>query len=436
MKLKSSFHLSENQAQNAICTVANTLFGRSTYGAWKPNSTNEISAQNTLPSPSNTVHKEAFTETFILSEIVEEIMGSDDKTVVVYSNDGSAQKGVGKFVVQSFLIGEKRRTLPTMSIISETKESLSELQEFTYKMLCAASDKKYEPDQILNKVDFYVSDSARHNLGVMEKVCDKLSVSKVPDALLCHVHPMMMFQRKVKELWKDIHNSFGTMRIRECFIADVNFGNEPFISKALSCLCAFINSDFSEKPWNRQLDFDTFISPKKNESLSLKDHRFNRVSDCCTNILYHLDDISRFLDIHKGIVNGLAVLDRTFIDMEVLKSLFCASSLIGIHFANPFLVLLLRKKTTYETLLESYPKLYEDLNMQVGESFLQTERRIVSFVEDTTFTESLPKSHLRENVAAISSQYKDDVLTILKNLLHVLQKVFPLKEQLFLGLAH
>ena len=223
------------------------------------------------------------------------------------------------------------------------------------------------------------------------------------------------------------------MRIRECFIADVNFGNEPFISKALSCLCAFINSDFSEKPWNRQLDFDTFISPKKNESLSLKDHRFNRVSNCCTNILYHLDDISRFLDIHKGIVNGLAVLDRTFIDMEVLKSLFCASSLIGIHFANPFLVLLLRKKTTYETLLESYPKLYEDLNMQVGESFLQTERRIVSFVEDTTFTESLPKSHLRENVAAISSQYKDDVLTILKSLLPRIAESFSTQRGAIFG---
>ena len=31
-KLKSRFHLSENQAQGAICTVANNLYGRKEYG--------------------------------------------------------------------------------------------------------------------------------------------------------------------------------------------------------------------------------------------------------------------------------------------------------------------------------------------------------------------------------------------------------------------
>ena len=31
-KLKSKFHLSENQAQGARCTVANNLYGRKEYG--------------------------------------------------------------------------------------------------------------------------------------------------------------------------------------------------------------------------------------------------------------------------------------------------------------------------------------------------------------------------------------------------------------------
>ena len=34
-KLKSESHLSENQAQGAIYTVANNLFGRREYGEWK-----------------------------------------------------------------------------------------------------------------------------------------------------------------------------------------------------------------------------------------------------------------------------------------------------------------------------------------------------------------------------------------------------------------
>ena len=124
----------------------------------------------------------------------------------------------------------------------------------------------------------------------------------------------------------------------------MSFGQGSFISKALSCLCAFINKDYSEKPWNRQADFDTFIHPKTNESLSLKDHRFNRIFECCTHTLFHLDDISHALDIHKNVVNGLAVLDRSFLDMDVLKPLFCAFSLIGIHIANPFLTLLHKKQ--------------------------------------------------------------------------------------------
>ena len=90
-----------------------------------------------------------------------------------------------------------------------------------------------------------------------------------------------MFQRKVKAVWHEIHDAFGTNSIKDCFITDVDFRNESFICKALACLSSFINKDFSSKSWNCQEHFDAFISPKKNELLSLKDHRFNRIFECC-----------------------------------------------------------------------------------------------------------------------------------------------------------
>ena len=54
-----------------------------------------------------------------------EIVLPDSHTVVTYANDGSAQNGVGNYVVQSFSINGKQRTLPTMNIFTESKTSFT-----------------------------------------------------------------------------------------------------------------------------------------------------------------------------------------------------------------------------------------------------------------------------------------------------------------------
>ena len=46
-----------------------------------------------------------------------------------------------------------------------------------------------------------MTDSTAHNIGVIQDVCDELETDSIPDSLICHIHPMMMFQRKVKALW-------------------------------------------------------------------------------------------------------------------------------------------------------------------------------------------------------------------------------------------
>ena len=149
----------------------------------------------------------------------------------------------------------------------------------------------------------------------------QLMTESVSDSLVCHVHPLMMFQRKVKAVFQEIHDAFGT--IKKCFVTEVDFRVESFICKAIGCLCSFINSDYSAKPWNRQQHFDVTISSKKNESSSLKDHRFNRPFDCCLHILHHLDNIKLHLDMYRNILNGIAILDRTFLDTET--NLLCSN---------------------------------------------------------------------------------------------------------------
>ena len=67
----------------------------------------------------------------------------DSHTVVTYSSGGSAESGVGNYIVQSFSINGKQRALPTMSIFTESKTSLKEMQFMTFKMLASSTGWKY-----------------------------------------------------------------------------------------------------------------------------------------------------------------------------------------------------------------------------------------------------------------------------------------------------
>ena len=188
-----------------------------------------------------------------------------------------------------------------------------------------------------------MTDSTSHNLKVTEAVCEELGIEdkKTPKTLLCNVHPLMMFQGKLKKVFQQIHDLIGNHKIKECFLVDTDFHSESFIWKSNHCL-NFISVDYSAKPWNRQ-DFDTFNDPKKNKAISLKDRRFNRLSDCCLSLVYHLEDITKFLEKFKNVTNGIAILDRSFVEMEILLPIYCTVALLGHHFTHPFHALLVHR---------------------------------------------------------------------------------------------
>ena len=71
---------------------------------------------------------------------------------ITYSNDGSSKSGVGSYVVQSFIINGKQRSLPVMPIFTESKESLKELEITTLKIISAACGGRYSESDILKQV--------------------------------------------------------------------------------------------------------------------------------------------------------------------------------------------------------------------------------------------------------------------------------------------
>ena len=98
------------------------------------------------------------------------LVSLDNETCVVYSNDGSAQSGVGNYVVQSLTINGIKRSLPTASVFTETRETLSDLIQNTLDILSASCNHKNSSKEILEKINFIMTDSTAHNIGVIEKV--------------------------------------------------------------------------------------------------------------------------------------------------------------------------------------------------------------------------------------------------------------------------
>ena len=78
-----------------------------------------------------------------------------------------------------------------------------------------------------------MTDSTAHNLKVIRQVAEELNVDLIPKTLLCSVHPLMMFQGKIKELCQDIHNSFGNKKIIESFLVYVDFKHESFVIQSI-----------------------------------------------------------------------------------------------------------------------------------------------------------------------------------------------------------
>ena len=128
--------------------------------------------------------------------------------------------------------------------------------------------------------------------------------------------------------------------------------------------------------------------------ISLNDHRFNRLNDCCLTVLYHLDETARYLEIYSSITNGILMLDCSPIDMELLKPIFAAISLRGIHILRPFHKLIMHPSTNYSTLLEAYPKMYDDLQTVSPKDLFQTNVQVFKFVSSSTFSASLPNGLL------------------------------------------
>ena len=128
-----------------------------------------------------------------------------------------------------------------------------------------------------------------------------------------------------------------------------------------------------------------------------------------------MNDIANCLDQFSNVINSITILDRGFLKIEVLKPIYAAISLVGLHILKPFHNLILDKNTKYSTLLNSFPKLYEEL-ISTSKDML-TLNQVFKFSKPEHFKNALPNSELSQNLINIAQEYSREVCQLTSVLL-------------------
>ena len=63
-----------------------------------------------------------------------------------------------------------------------------------------------------------------------------------------------------------------------------------------------------------------------------------------------MHDIKSYFEKFSSVLNGLSIIDRSSLDMEVLKKNLSATSLTGVHITSPYQYLLINVDTSYDSL--------------------------------------------------------------------------------------
>ena len=90
--------------------------------------------------------------------------------------------------------------------------------------------------------------------------------------------------------------------------------------------------------------------------------------------MYHLNDIADYLNVNSTIINDIAILDRSFIEIKLLKPFYGAIPLPGLYITRPFHTLLIDPSTKYSTLMVSFKRLYKDLTEIPAKNFQATNQ--------------------------------------------------------------
>ena len=411
-KLVSKFHMSLSQATAAVVEVGNYLFDRK----WKYQDTDtDTYDMDTVPHKSHNRAMGKAIEAFTLAKISEKIISSDQSVTITYHDDGSKKQGAGSFSVQGASINGQFYPFPTLNISSETRQNLAELKLTVLNFLAVCGGVTKEA--LWEKIDFVMTDSVSHNMGVEDIVSDVLEVEHTPEHLLCQVHPSLMFNRVLTKLWREVDTTIGPQKIFAGFCLTINTDQVSVTENWVDCLLRLVSHDFDHKQWNKAEEFDIFIYPQKNVAKRLQKERFNSLVYSCVVALNLDQDVTRFLLKYENITNQLACICRSFDTLDYLRIMAAVGAVIGIHLVEPFVSLTSSSETNYNKLVEAFPQLYTDLTTTPSRLLLDLSNPAFKFISKKRFDSIKYPEVLLTGTKQVLEQYPDKVVSVLDILL-------------------
>ena len=137
----------------------------------------------------------------------------------------------------------------------------------------AACNTNYEPQDIYEAVTFKVTDATAHNFEVDEIVALELGSDFIPEHLLCHTHPALMFNRVIVNTFSKIEKEIGPDKIYSSFLVNATTSHDSVVEQYIDCTVRLISSDFNNKSWNKSTEFGIYLGVIKsgeNKAKSLK----------------------------------------------------------------------------------------------------------------------------------------------------------------------
>ena len=140
------------------------------------------------------------------------------------------------------------------------------------------------------------------------------------------------------------------------------------------------------------------------------------LTECLTVVLQYCITwmISQaYLEQFQNIINGISILNRGFLDMELLKPILSATVLMSIHITGPLLAILRDPKTKHSHLTHIFQTLYNDMLEKNALTFLQTNE-IATFASQEIFLKCLPKECIIVSLNEYIIEFKDYILQLVK----------------------
>lgn len=328
--------------------------------------------------------------------------------------DGTGRKVIGKVGGAMLQVGGRTRVLPFQRMGNETRENWAKFIDHILSRMAVVSEK--EKKDLWGTVLLFISDQCKTNKGLAKEVAQYMGLEHQPGQIYCNIHPVLMFDEKMKKIWQDLQIRIGAEKIFPS-ISYSNLDQETtiVIMQCLDALMRLVSPTFSHKAWSRYFQFNKFLGNRKNRAFAVKDRRFGALPASCLVALHHFDDIQAFLDQNPDCRNQLACICRGMADLEdVLKFAWASLALIGIHLYEPYLYLIIDLNTVQSQLIGVFQQLYTELmNASKRKSLCQLKSPALRSLEAGWRSPLSPESPYEQEVVESLQTYLKDADEVL-----------------------